>query len=345
MMIKIYCVTLLLLHSVHSFSMDRTETLKDKVALIGTRIDHEIINTDEKPWFIPAIGCCLSFYTTSFSPIAKPQVIRELATIESMEHINNDILQKLYKEHSYFARLIDVVVQDEVEQLNNVTITTLDTLSDTQTKIPNLSTQISAFIHDKAHNSYKKKLKDTMPYHRPLDRKYYSLGEEEIHVMPLKKESHVPCKLAICDKGKYLKAFNAFGDAVIWDIETGKEVDKIPADTLITKNKRCDNNNLKIVHENLMITCGYADYPYGPDRISEYFKKHSMIPAMVVIRPTVISWLCQQVFLQSRQNEAALIKLRDSQAVAHMQGVAKIMLLRFIDVALAKLERDNKQED
>ena len=66
---------------------------------------------------------------------------------------------------------------------------------------------------------------------------------------------------------------------------------------------------------------------------------------MVIIRPTVISWSCQQVFLQSKVNEAALIKLRDSQAVAHMQGIPKIMLLRFIDVALAKLEQQNKQED
>lgn len=345
MMMKIYSTSLLLIYTISSFSMDRAVNLKDKVALIGTRIDHEILNIDEKPWFIPAMGCCLNFYSTSFSAIHKSQAIRELQTIESMEQINKNIIEKLYEEHPYFARLINVVVQDEVKQLDEITIMTLDTLCDTQTKIPNLSTEISTFIHDKAHNSYKNKLRDKYPYHRPLDRKYYSLGEEEIHVMPLEKDKHVPCRLAICDKSKYIKAFNAFDETVIWDIETGKEIDKMPIDTLITRNKHCKINDHKVIHENLMVTCGYADYPYGHHRIYEYFKKHKIVPAMVVIRPTVISWLCQQLFLQSKQNKAALIKLRDSQAVANIEGFPKILLLKFIDNALAKLDQENKQED
>lgn len=343
---KKHSLSLLLVYTISSFSMDRAVSLKDRVALISTRIDHEIIKTDEKPWFIPAIGCCLNFYTTSFSPIAKPHAIAELAKIESMEKINKNVIEKLYEEHPYFARLINVVVEDEVEQFNNATITTLDTLCDTQTQISNLSREISSFIHDKAYNSYKQKFQDYYSY-RPLffERKYYSLGEEEIHVMPLKKGNHVPSRLAICDNAKYLKAFNAFDEAVIWDIETGKEVSKMPSDVLITKNQCCDNHHREMIHENLMVTCGYVRYPYGYACIDEYLEKHTMVPAMVVIRPTVISWLCQQVFLKSKQNEAALTKLRDSQAVARLQGIPKIMLLRFIDVALAKLERDNKQAD
>lgn len=321
--------------------MDRVVSLKDRVALIGTRIDHEILNTDEKPWFIPAIGCCLNFYTTSFSTIAKPQAVTELATIESMGQVNKDIIQKLYQEHPYFARLINVVVQDKVGQLNNVTSITLDTLCDPQAQISNLSSEMSFFIHNKAHLEY---IREHLHGHH-FQRKFYSLGEEEIHVMPLKKDNHVPCRLAICDKGKYLKSFDGFDNAVIWNIEEGKEVDKIASNVLITRNNRCNNNDYKVIHDNLMITCGYVAHPYGSVPMYEYFKKHKTVPAMVVIRPTAVSWLCQQVFLKSKQNEAALTKLRYSKTVANIEGFPKIMLLNFINVALARLEQGNKQED
>jgi len=344
MKIKIQSASLLLI-SLSSFSMDIPVSLEDRVALIGTRIDQEILNTDEKPWFIPAIGCCLNFYTTSFPTIHKPQAITELARIELMGQVNKDIIKELYQEHPYFARLINVMVQDEVEQLNNVTSITLDTLCDTQAKIPQFSREMSSFIHNQAHSSYQKKYLRDYRHYGSFSRKFYSLGEEEIHVMPLKKGNHIPCRLAICDNGKYLKAFNVFDDAVIWDTETGKEVDKMPSDVLITRNKRCKNNNCEKIHDNLMITCGYVDFPYGIQTMYEYYEKHKIVPAMVVIRPTVISWLCQQVFLQNKENAAALTKLRDSEAVGRMQGIPKIMLLRFIGVALAKLERENKQED
>jgi hypothetical protein len=339
MKIKRYIFSLLLV-SFSSFSMDKALSLKNNVTLIGERIEQEILNRDEKPSFV---GCCLNF-TTSFSSIPKSKAITDLREIESIiqqtNHIqpHNEIIKKLYQEHFYFARLINVMVQDEVEQLSNVTSITLDTLCDTQTKIANISSEISAFIREKSHDYYQKKYLN----HNSFDREFYSLGEEEIHVMPLKKDNHVPCRLAICDKGKYLKSFDGFDNAVIWDIEEGKEVDKIPSDVLINRNTCCNNHDHKFISDNRLVTCGYAAYPYRSSRLYEYYKKYKILPAMVVIQPTVISWLCQQVFLKNKQNESALIKLRDSQSVAKIEGFPQSLLLSFIRVALDQLQQENK---
>lgn len=353
MIIQKYVVILVLGISVTSYAMDSEyvdQNLKNHIAVIGGQIDQQILGINDSAWHTPLVGSCKSFYR-SFSFSNNPQeATRQLIAVESVIEDASDfkpkplLFETLHKNHWHFAYLVNALVDDEVEQLRQVSSLTIDTLCDKERKIPGLSHLLSTFIHVRAYDCYTQEVK----LKEPLAHIHFG-GEngdqEEIHFAALEEFGHEPCTLIMCNGGKYIRSITPRGKQIIWDAETAMQVEETPLIT--SEGEQCFSNDYLIDKENsVLATCGHSHLVGWRlcTVVARYYKNNNYDdkPAMLFARPTLTSWLCQQVFLKNRNNKNALIQLRDSNPVKNIKGFPQKNLLKLIERALRKLAEERK---
>jgi len=345
--INIYKTVLWLTCVIQASAMDLSETaIINQVETIRDAIDKRIFNIDEKTWFRSIKGSCKSFCNRQ-AFFNNPQIaIQELVTIESLIPTgfkSESFFQKLHERHWHFAFLVDELARDEVSQLHQVTSSTIDMLCDKTRIIPGLSRKISTFIHTYAHNNYAKEVGLEKEIKKiPFGGKHHLLGcyNDEIHFAALETFQGEPWSLTMSDDDKYLRTITPHGKQTLWNLKTAQEAAEI-VPSLEDETKQCFSNGYLVnKNDSLMAICGYTrDIPvcFEIDYvIVDYYRLKNRMPVMLFMRPTLTSWLCQQIFLKNKNNKDQLIALRDSQAVKSIEGFPRQNLLQLIDKVLSK---------
>lgn len=354
MIIQRYAATLVLSISVMSCAMDsehEDQNLKNHVIIIRGQIDQKILGINDYAWHTSLVGSCKSFYR-SFSFYNNPQeAVKQLSAVETVMQEASDfrnpslLFEALHKKHWHFAYLVNALVDDEVEQLRQVNSSTIDTLCDTGRRIRGLSDLLSRFIHTRAHDCYAQevKIKEHIAH---IHFGGENADQEEIHCTLLEAFGHTPCTLIMSDDGKYIRSMSSRGKSIIWDVQAATETE-ISLD-INSQDKQCFRNDYLIdANDSMLATCGE---PYGAgwrlwSIARKYQKAHDGdILAMLFARPTLTSWLCQQIFLKSSDDKNELIKLRDSNAVKSLKGFPQKNLLNLIDNALRNIPEQTEKK-
>lgn len=341
MKMKMCGTVLLFIQMISCFAMDDprdANTFKSLVAHVGGQIDKQILGITDSAWYTPMVGSCASFYKSfsftnnpdeAHSQLSKVELVIQEATNNHQWH--SLLFETLHKNHWHFAYLVNAMVKSEVGKLHQITGSTIDDMLNTCKQIRGLSSLLSTFIHERAQECYAQEV--------GLDKSLFDIhfggangDQDEIHFAALEAVTHEPRKLVMYDNGKYIRSIAPWGQQGFWDTATAMETDKDFSS--FKDDKQCFAGTYLInADESVLAMCGDPDKLAWRLRliVKKYRQSHRDAKrAMLFVRPTLTSWLCQQAYLRNKDNKKELNTLYDSNAVKSIQGFPKTNLLGLI---------------
>jgi hypothetical protein len=179
------------------------------------------------------------------------------------------------------------------------------------------------------------------------------VGEKDIHFAPLFGHSHIYIgddRLLMSSDSKYLRAIDNEQKAIIWNMQTGEqihvnEVENVSNSYSWTRLDEDDPYNRykgeRVIDRNGKYLATPGMYFGGSDSMRAIQNKmrsnYSFPVIMLFVKPTVESQLCQDAFLQSKDDEEELKALQLSQTVNKLEGLPARNLKSLIVEALKNL--------
>jgi hypothetical protein len=322
------------------------------VEKVRDRIDTEMLGIVDKDSFLRGIIGTYYSYNKFSSLQSLQEITQTLGKVES--YISLDmlseqqdytlVLKALTEKHRLVANLINAVVNDEVKQLYNVTGYTVDQVFNKT--IVGLSPAMNSFMRKKNLDGYKQKIGLTDPIPTlPFDK------EEEIHFIPLSGHKEAinleEDKLLMSSDSKYLRAIDGDGNVTMWDMKSGNIVRDIDMSSI--EWARYDEQNYYCKRERVIdkkhkycATIGIS-FPLASRGIHDIRYKveqqYAVPVIMLLVRPTIASYICQEIFYRSKGDKKALKALQRSETFEKVKGFPATNLKYLIEQELLKIRQ------
>jgi hypothetical protein len=320
--------------------------------IMRDKIDQNILGIDTNKYLRSVAGRYYS-RNRNASLTTQQDIVNEIDQIASYMPSTDQpdlVLSCLHGKHSLFGVLIDRLVDHEVDNLISVRGSTIDhILLDEKRKIC-ISDAIDKYVKEKALKKYSwnKQGKDYRPSSLP---EMNFIGEKDIHFAPLFGHCHVYIgddRLLMSSDSKYLRAIDDIQQkTIIWDMQTGEpmhanEVENISNSYSWTRSDEYDPYHRykgeRVIDKNGKYLATPVAFASGGSSIraigNKIYSSYSFPVIMLFVKPTAESQLCQDAFLQSKDDEEELKALQISQAVNKLEGLPARNLKSLIVEAL-----------
>ena len=335
--------------SLFSYAMEKNLHVIECAEKVRDRIDVEMLGIVDKDSFLRGmLGTCYSY--NKFLSLQSPkEIATTLGDIQSYisasmlwEQQNYEsVLTAITKKHSFVALLVNAVINEEVKLLYNVTAYTIDQVFNRM--IVGLSPAMSNVMRKKILGYYKQKigLTDFLPT-LPFDK------EDEIHFVPLSGHKEAinfeEDKLLMSSDSKYLRAIDGDGNVTMWDMENGNIIHDIDMNSMHWT--RYDEHHYYCKRERVIdkkgdycATTGIS-FPFASRGIHDIRykveKEYSIPIIMLLVRPTIRSYICQEIFYKSKGDKKALEVLQNSETFKKVKGFPSTNLKYLIEQELLK---------
>lgn len=337
--IKKFFLCSLLLNSINFFAMKSdsiTKQINQQAKVIHAEIDKKILGIDSDSYFKATIESLKSYYHTSY--LSDEQIIEKMQKVENCiteniktTNLTNDmtymILEKLSNTHLYVGYLVQAYIQKYIKNFANVTCSTLDQLL--YPKFANDPYGTKKMFHQKASTLFA----ETFNLNDKLWKiTYQTFGNIHYTVLYGHKVDIDPNSMTISKNNKYLKTTDKNHITITWNIKEGKQI------KLQQEIEWQSNNDLKYTPDciidttNTYAACcingrGFSFEKFtaakptdiGIISIPIIFEKNESV-IVLFKRPTLASYLCQELFDNNKNDKLQLAILRNTQSFKSIEG-------------------------
>ncbi len=256
---------------------------------------------------------------------------------------NNEIFKKLASSHWYVGLLIKASIRKQIEEFKNITCSTIDQIlnqnfinDDCYIK-KTAHKQASAFLIDKLGLDYDL---EHVPYQKSNDIHFTLLYG---HTANIESKSMIMSK-----NGKYLKTTDIHNKTIVWETKNGRQttLDKLTQEDNVWSlgDKPCYMHHCTIdatdTYAAININSSGISAGTNYESASLTDMKKSSLPIYInknrptivlFMRPTLASYLCQELFEKNKKNSIQLNALKNSQSFKALEGFPRKNLERCIN--------------